>query len=147
MGLFDRVKGAKEAEAKLSKEESFAAITLAAVAADGVITEEEANGLIMGLARMKLYSGFNSNQMGSMLNKLVGIVRKQGVEVLVNQAKESLPKELLETAFAVATDLALADGEIASQEKEILTKIQLALGISEDKAVNIIEVMLIKNKG
>jgi tellurite resistance protein len=147
MGLFDRVKGAKEAETKLSKEESFAAITLAAVAADGVITEEEANGLIMGLARMKLYSGYNSNQMGSMLSKLVGIVRKQGVEALVNQAKESLPKELVETAFAVAADLALADGEIAAQEKDLLTKIQQTLGVSEDLAVNIIEVMLIKNKG
>ncbi|MCE5296024.1 MAG: tellurite resistance TerB family protein [Euryarchaeota archaeon] len=147
MGLFDRVKGAKEAEAKLSKEESFAAITLAAVAADGVITEEEANGLIMGLARMKLYSGYNSNQMGSMLSKLVGIVRKQGVEALVNQAKESLPKELVETAFAVAADLALADGEIAAQEKDLLTKIQQTLGISEDLAVSIIEAMLIKNKG
>jgi tellurite resistance protein len=52
-----------------------------------------------------------------------------------------------ETAFAVATDLALADGEIASREKDVLTKIQQSLGIPEDKAVNIIEVMLIKNKG
>ena len=32
-----------------------------------------------------------------------------------------------ETAFAVATDLALADGEIAKQEKDILTKIQMGL--------------------
>jgi hypothetical protein len=146
MGLFDKIKGNSE-PAKMTKEESFAAITLAAVAADGVITEEEANGLVVGLVRMKLYSGYNGNQLGSMLNKLIQVVRKQGVEALVNQAKESLPKELVETAFAVAADLALADGEIASQEKDILTKIQVTLGIPEDKAVNIIEVMLIKNKG
>ena len=79
MGLFDRVKGAKDAEpAKLTKEESFAAIALASVAADGVITEEEAQGLIVGLVRMKLYAGYNGNQMGAILNKLVGIIRKQG---------------------------------------------------------------------
>ena len=91
MGLFDKVKGVKEAEnTKLTKEESFAAVALAAVAADGMITEEEANGLVVSLVRMKLFSGYNSNQMGAMLNKLVQIIKKQGVDELVNMAKESL---------------------------------------------------------
>ena len=148
MGLFDKVKGVKEAETvKLTKEESFAGIVLAAVAADGVITEEEAQGLVISLVRMKTYAGYTGNQMSALLNKLIGIIKKQGVDALVNLSKESLAQDLRETAFAVATDLALADGEIADQEKEILTKIQLDLEIPESKAVNIIEVMLIKNKG
>lgn len=148
MGLFDKVKGVKEAETvKLTKEESFAGIVLAAVAADGVITEEEAQGLVISLVRMKTYVGYTGNQMSALLNKLIGIIKKQGVDALVNMSKESLPQDMRETAFAVATDLALADGEIADQEKEILTKIQLGLEIPESKAVNIIEVMLIKNKG
>lgn len=148
MGLFDKVKGVKEAEnTKLTKEESFAAVALAAVAADGMITEEEANGLVVSLVRMKLFLGYNGNQMGAMLNKLVQIIKKQGVDELVNMAKESLPKDLKETAFAVATDLALADGELGGKEKEILTKIQQIMEIPEDKAVTIIEVILIKNKG
>jgi len=148
MGLFDKVKGVKEAETvKLTKEESFAGIVLAAVAADGVITEEEAQGLVISLVRMRTYVGYTGNQMSALLNKLIGIIKKQGVDALVNLSKESLAQDLRETAFAVATDLALADGEIADQEKEILTKIQLGLEIPESKAVNIIEVMLIKNKG
>jgi tellurite resistance protein len=148
MGLFDKVKGVKEAETvKLTKEESFAGIVLAAVAADGVITEEEAQGLVISLVRMRTYVGYTGNQMSALLNKLIGIIKKQGVEALVNLSKESLPQDMRETAFAVATDLALADGEIADQEKEVLTKIQQGLDIPESKAVNIIEVMLIKNKG
>jgi tellurite resistance protein len=148
MGLFDKVKGVKEAETvKLTKEESFAGIVLAAVAADGVITEEEAQGLVISLVRMKTYVGYTGNQMSAMLNKLIGIIKKQGVDALVNLSKESLSQDLRETAFAVATDLALADGEIADQEKGILTKIQQSLDIPESKAVNIIEVLLIKNKG
>jgi tellurite resistance protein len=148
MGLFDKVKGVKEVEnTKLTKEESFAAVALAAVAADGMITEEEANGLVVSLVRMKLFSGYNSNQMGAMLNKLVQIIKKQGVDELVNMAKESLTKDLRETAFAVDTDLALADGELGGKEKAILPKIQQIMEIPEDKAVTIIEVILIKNKG
>jgi tellurite resistance protein len=147
MGLFEKVKGIKDAETKLTKEESFAAVALAAIAADGAITEEEAQGLVVGLARMKLYSGHNTNQMGAMLNKLINIIKKQGLDAVLSMSRESLPQDLKETAFAVATDLALADGEMAAQEKDLLTKLQQGLGVPEDKAVNIIEVMLVKNRG
>lgn len=148
MGLFDKVRGVKDAEpAKLTKEESFASIALAAVAADGMITNEEVQGLVTSLVRMKTYAGYNGNQMGAMLNKIAGIMQKQGLDALLTMSKETLPQDMRETAFAVATDLALADGEIADREKDILTRIQQGLGIPEDKAVNIIEVMLIKNKG
>ena len=147
MGFFDKVKGAKEAETKLTKEEAFAAVALSAVAADGVITEEEANGLVLGLIRMKLYRGYNGNQMGAILNKCINIIKKEGLDALMAKAKEGLPAELTETAFAVAADLTLADGEIANEEKKFLEKIQVSLGVPEDKAVTIIEVMLIKNKG
>jgi len=41
----------------------------------------------------------------------------------------------------------LADGVLAKGEKDILTKIQEPLEIPEDKAVNIIGVMPINNRG
>ena len=148
MGLFDKVKGIKEAEqVKLNKAEAFAAVSLAAVAADGEITEEEARGLITSLLRMKLYEKFNDKQMSAMFNKLVGVIKRQGVDALVTSSKEILPADLRETAFAVASDLTLADGVLAKGEKDILTKIQESLGVPEEKAANIIEVMLIKNRG
>ncbi|HML25844.1 MAG TPA: hypothetical protein PKC27_04000 [Methanomethylovorans sp.] len=62
-------------------------------------------------------------------------------------SKEVLQADLRETAFAVAADLTLADGVLAKGEKAILTKIQESLEVPEDKAVTIIEVMLIKNRG
>jgi tellurite resistance protein len=102
---------------------------------------------VIALSSMKLYSGHNADRMESMLNKLIGIIKKQGLDTLIAASKESLPPELRETAFAVATDLALADGEIAVKEKDLLTKLQQGLDLPEDRAINIIEVMLIKNKG
>ena len=146
MGLFDKF-SSKDENVKLSKEEAFSAVSLVSVAADGVITEEEARGLFVQLYRMKMFSGYNDNQMSSMFNKLINIIKKKGMDALVVMAKESLPEDMKATAFAVATDLALADGEIAEEEKKLLTKIQQSLEIPEDEAVKIIEVMLIKNKG
>jgi tellurite resistance protein len=146
MGLFDKF-SSKDEKVKLSKEEAFAAVSLVAIAADGVITEEEARGMFVQFYRMRTFAGFNDNQMSSMLNKLVNIIKKQGLDALVGLAKESLPENMRATAFAVATDLALADGDIAEEEKKLLTKIQQSLGLPEDEAVKIIEVMMIKNKG
>ena len=146
MGLFDKF-GSKEEKEKLSKEEAFAAVTLATIAADGTITEEEAQGLFVHMNRMRMYSGFNDKQMSSMLNKLINIIKRKGLDELLALAKGSLPEDMRATAFAVATDLALADGDIAEEEKKLLTKVQQSLGIPEDEAVKIIEVMMIKNKG
>ncbi|MCX6650553.1 MAG: tellurite resistance TerB family protein [Methanomassiliicoccales archaeon] len=146
MGLFDKF-GSKDEKVKLSKEEAFAGVSLASIAADGVITDEEAHGLYMALLRTKMFSGYNEHQMSSMLNKLINIIKRQGVDALVMMSKESLPEELKATAFAVATDLALADGDIVEEEKKLLTKIQQTLGVPEDEAVKIIEVMMIKSKG
>ncbi len=148
MGLFDKILGSKDAEKiSLNKAESFAGVTFASVAADGIISEEEARGIVTGLLRMKLFENYNPNQMGSMFNKLGGILKNQGIEALIKLSKESLPADLRETAFAVAVDLALADGVLEKNEKDILTKIQQSLEIPEANAIKIIEVMLIKNKG
>jgi Tellurite resistance protein TerB. len=66
---------------------------------------------------------------------------------LFKAALETLPDELKETVFAVTTDIALADGEVSEEEEELLNDLYGALGISEEVALNIIDVMLIKNKG
>ena len=45
-----------------------------------------------------------------MFDKLLDTLRRYGINALSNSAKESLPYDLREAAFAVATDLVLADG-------------------------------------
>ena len=146
MGLFDKF-SSKDEKVKLSNEEAFAAVSLAIIAADGVITGEEARGMSMAFYRMRMFAGYNDNQMASILNKLVSIVKKQGVDALIIMAKETLSEDMRVTAFAVATDLALADGDIAEEEKKLLTKAQQSLGLPEAEAIKIIEVMMIKNRG
>ena len=47
----------------------------------------------------------------------------------------------------MATDIILSDGDLADEEEELLNALYNALGISEDMATKIIDVMLIKNKG
>jgi tellurite resistance protein len=60
---------------------------------------------------------------------------------------EGLPEGLRQTAFANACDIVLADGVVEDEEKEFLDHLQKALELDGDTALNIVEVMIIKNKG
>jgi tellurite resistance protein len=148
MGLFDKVFATQsQVQEVLSPAEAFAAITLAATASDGYLSEDEARGISSALSRMKLFRSYPNDVIGRMFDKLLGILRRDGIDRLFNIAKESLPEELREAAFAVATDLVLVDGVVTQEEKEFLNDLYYALGISGEIATQIVEVMLIKNRG
>lgn len=145
MGLFDKVIGTTNE--KLTDREGFAGIALCAIAADGVITEEEALGLGTTLNRMKLFRGLSQRQVSDVFGKVAKIAKNQGVESLMKHSAEAVPADLKPTAFAVAADLLFADGDVAPEERKFLEKIQYSLGVSDDVALKIVEVVAIKNKG
>ena len=82
-----------------------------------------------------------------MFDKLCGITKRQGSDVLLKTAIASLPHHLHDTAFAVATDLILADGEVTEEEEDLLQHLYTHLNIPDEKAKNIVDAMIIKNKG
>ncbi|VXD25974.1 conserved hypothetical protein [Planktothrix serta PCC 8927] len=132
---------------QLNSAEAFAAIALIAVAADGYITGSESQAITTTFSRMQLFSDYSGEKMRSMIDQLLNQLQEQGADILLKEAVKKLPNELRETAFAVVTDITLADGEITEEEDALLDNLFSALEISEAMANNIIDVMLIKNKG
>ncbi|MEK0178606.1 MAG: Tellurite resistance protein TerB [Oscillatoriales cyanobacterium] len=148
MGLFDKVAQTRQhSDVTLGPAEAFAAIALIAVAADGYINDNESQVLSITLSRMQLFRSYPNDVMKKMLDRLLMLLQRQGVQVLFNAALATLPDELKETVFAVTTDIALADGEVSEEEEQLLNDLYIALGLSEEIALKIIDVMLIKNKG
>lgn len=147
MGLFDSLFGSSKEKKELSKAEAFAGVLLAAVAADGHISDEEARGLSTILGRMKLYDNWSNDKFNATINKLIGLLKRQGPEEVLAQCAPVLSTSMAETAFANACDLLLADGGIEEEEKVFLDSLQKHLGISGDQALTIVEVMIIKNRG
>ena len=147
MGLFDNMFGGKEGKKDLTKSEAFAGVLLSAVASDGHISGEEVQGLCTILGRMKLYDNWTDDKFNSMLNRLLGMIKREGVGPVLQRCTETLPEELHETVFANACDLVLADGVVEEEEKEFLDDLQKFLSISGDQAITIVEVMVIKNRG
>jgi tellurite resistance protein len=146
MGLFDKVFGGNQPP-KMTPPEAFLGVVMSAVAADGVITQEESLSIIAILNRMKLYQGKGEKELRGMLDRTVNTLKSQGPAPLIAAAKETLPADLRDTAFAVAADLVLADGIVEDREKKFLEELQKAMGVPDDLALKITEVMVIKNRG
>lgn len=147
MGLFDTTLGTEsQTLVTLSPAEAFAAITLAATATDGYLTKDEADCISSTLSRMKLFRNYSSELMNKLFDKILSILRRDGMNTLFDIAKESLSQDLREAAFAVAADMVLIDGMVAEEEKNFLNDLYHALGVSSEIAVQIVQVILIKNR-
>ncbi|MEH2256439.1 tellurite resistance TerB family protein [Nostoc sp.] len=147
MGLFDAVLGTEsQTQTALNPAEAFAVIILTATASDGYLSVEQANSIISVLSRMKLFKSYPNEMMNRLFDKILGVFQGDDFNALFNAAKDSLSQDLREAAFAVATDLVLAEGIIPEEEKNFLNDLYQALGVSSEIAIQIVQVILIKNR-
>ena len=146
MGLFDRLREEKKTET-LGPAEAFAGIILIALAADGYASTSELDLLYTTLSRMRMYRSYPDDVMRRMFDKLNGILRRDGSNALFTAAITVLPHDLYATTFAVATDMVLADGQVTPEEEAVLTSLCQALQLDKGLVDQIINVMIIKNKG
>ncbi|MEB3272655.1 MAG: tellurite resistance TerB family protein [Prochlorothrix sp.] len=148
MGLFDAFrKTAQQTPTALGPAEAFAAMMLLVVASDGYLADDEVRLLNATLNRMKLFRSYSDDVMRRMFDNLCNILKREGAEHLFNAAVATLPHDLYDTTFAIATDLVLADGEVTQEEEEILTSLCRALELPEALVNDVIRIMMIKNKG
>lgn len=148
MGLFDQVLGDSfQEEHHFGPQEGFAGTLMAASACDGHMADEELQSLFTILARMKLYANVPDHKFRSMMDRIVGLMKRGGPEKLLEHSVPAIPPELRETVFANACDIVLADGIVDPEEKAFIDDLMIKLEISGDRAITIVQVMVDKNKG
>jgi hypothetical protein len=127
--------------------EAMASLLVAAIAVDGLVSAEEAAriGGILATSRILRQGGNGSTQ--ALANRAVALLTEYGLPAILTGCAKVIPLDLRPTAFALATDLALADGRIGDREKAFIDELQVVLRIDDDTAARIIEVMMIKNRG
>jgi tellurite resistance protein len=146
MGLFDRISTATGG-GMLNPAEAVAAITLLSVASDGYLSDDEIQTLWATLSRMQLFKSYSGDVVRRMFDKLAGILKRQGRDSLLQLAKSSLPYEMGATVFAICTDLIMSDGTVEPEEEAFLERLHQLLEVPQETALQIIQVMIIKNKG
>ena len=145
MGFFSRILGSEATPTSLSKTEAFTGILLAAVAADGYISDEEVTDFNSFVTKSKTLSHLGGNEFKRMIDKLFRILKKEGIDKLIELCAASLPKDLGAGTFAMACDLLFSDGVIDVQEERMLDKLKRQLQIADEAAQRIAEVIVLKN--
>lgn len=148
MGILNKVFGnSTEAKIAMNSAEAFAAVCLAAIASDGYLSDAEEAEMNMRLSRMQLFKDATEDSFSRMKTYLVGAMKKYGPTELIKSAKVALPPNLAPTAFTIAVDLVFADGTVSREEQGFIDDLRRMLGISDELALKIVEVMTIKNQG
>ncbi|VTS08780.1 tellurite resistance TerB family protein [Tuwongella immobilis] len=146
MGLFDSLLGGGSSST-ITPQEAYLGILLAANASDGHVSPEEVQGFVTSVIRMKLYSEWNGDKINKAIDKMLGVIKRKGVDETVDSCAKILPEKLHKTVFANAVDLVLADGTVEDEEKEFINRLRQVLGLSGDDAQMIATVMVWKNQG
>jgi uncharacterized membrane protein YebE (DUF533 family) len=132
---------------RLSLPEAVSAVLVAAVSADGRFGVEEANRLNGILSTSRLFEQAVQARDVEVVERALNLLTDHGVAPVLRACGAAIAPELRPTVFAIAADLVLADGRIDGREKAFIDQLQAALGVDENIAVKIVEVLLIKNRG
>ncbi|PHQ83777.1 MAG: 2-dehydro-3-deoxyphosphooctonate aldolase [Thalassobium sp.] len=116
--------------AALTPQDALAALMIAVSASDENIRTSElvkiAN-IINNLPVFADYDASNVKRMSQMVFEL--FEQEDGLDALFGLIRDALPERLNETAYALACDVAAADGAIADPEGRMLEEIRYELNI------------------
>jgi uncharacterized tellurite resistance protein B-like protein len=146
MSIIDRVlQGQPTESAQLTLREAAVTVLVAAIAADGALAPVEAARLNALLSSMRLYRQVPPEHLRRLIDNALDVVTRSRPDQLL-AACEVIPEELRPSIFALAVELVLVDGTIAEPEKQFVDALQAALGIDDQTAMKVVEVLLIKTR-
>jgi len=130
----------------LSVHDAMAALLIASVSVDGVLSVDESSRIQNVLSTSRLFKAASGTAGAGSVERAVTLLQEHGLDSVLTASAEALPPELHATAFAVAVDLVLCDGRVEAREKAYIDSLQATLGVDDATALKIVEVMILKNR-
>ena len=128
----------------MTEAEAFAAIALAAVAADGKIRLDESSALRKVLEHRRPFREMSEQALCNLAIKLMKSLESYGVRGLMDRALLKLSPDMQESALAVAAHLVYSDRWVKPQETEFLNylvdQVQLPQGSDGASIVRAFEI-------
>ncbi len=117
-------------ETILSPQDALIAIMLALSAADETIRTAELVQIANIVENLPVFAAYEQERMSQMGQMVIGLVEQEdGLDQLFALVRRFLPERLWETAYALACDVAAADGRITEPEGRMLEEIRDELAI------------------
>ncbi len=120
---------------------AFAAIALAAVSWDGVLSMAGSRALRHALDYRHPFCDYGDAGMVQLMDRLLHDMRQKGAQHLMVESAEALNPRQRATAYAVAVEIMRSDGPLAEDEKNILSNLASTLGLPEEDTQKVLAVM------
>lgn len=145
MGLFDKLRSESAAVPVFDPQRAVMTIVVAAVKVDGAVSRDERLRISSICSGTQLFSSNSSDEDDAVI-EFADTVTAQFGDASIDHAAKALKPELRETAFALATDMVLADGIVSDAEERYLTDLAQRIGISEHVLNVVVEATIIRNR-
>lgn len=129
----------------MNQPEAFAAITVAAIAADRSFVDDEARLIREQLLRRTPYRSMPLPAFGELFSGLLLRLQTSDWQDLVEEAAPRLQPAQRDTAFALAAQLIHCDREVTAAERGFLEQLAASLEMAPARRDQIIEVCALLN--
>jgi tellurite resistance protein len=120
---------------------AFAAVALAAVSWDGVLTMAGTRALRHALDYRPPFRERSDDEMIALMDRLLRSLRDRGAKGLMEDAAAVLDERQRHTAYAVATEIMRSDGPLQEPERQILACLAEYLHLDAAETAKVGEVM------
>ncbi|MEJ6478928.1 MAG: tellurite resistance TerB family protein [Octadecabacter sp.] len=116
--------------AAMTPQDALAALMIAVSASDENIRTSELVKITNIINNLPVFADYDANNTSRIAQTVFDLFEQEdGLDALFGLIRAALPDRLNETAYALACDVAAADGEIAEPEGRMLEEIRYELNI------------------
>jgi tellurite resistance protein len=116
--------------ADFTPQDALAAVMVAASAVDENLSTKELLSIAQMIDTLPIFGGYERHRLPSVSSTVFALfAEEEGLEALFAQVREALTPPLYETAYALACDVAAADGHAFQVELQFLLELRHALDI------------------
>lgn len=110
---------------QLTAQEALVYIMVVTSAADTRMTDAELSSIINVIDRLPVFHNFDKSSVIALANDCYGYLQDEdGLERILDHVYEALPDPLIETAYALAVEVAAADLHVEQEELAFLQMIR-----------------------
>jgi tellurite resistance protein len=113
-----------------SPQDCLVALMIAVSASDENIATTELVKIEAAVQLLPIFSDYDTDRITHVTQVVFDLLEQEdGLDALFGLVRESLPKRLFETAYALACDVAAADGTLGEPELRLLEEIRYELSL------------------
>ena len=117
-------------ERPLSPEDALVAVMIAVSASDGEIRTAELVTITQVVNHLPVFADYDADRIAQVSRTVLDLFdQEDGLDALFGLVRGALPPRLSETAYALACDVAAADGRLDEAELRLLEEIRYELDI------------------